>query len=139
MLTVATSGGFDPVHIGHLEYLRLAKFLGDYLVVIVNSDEFLIRKKGFAFMPWKERMEIVANLRYVDSVVACVDQDQSVCETLKVVRPDVFAKGGDRTAINTLEYDLCKELGIRFVDGLGNKIQSSSDLAMKIRNMNIGG
>jgi D-beta-D-heptose 7-phosphate kinase/D-beta-D-heptose 1-phosphate adenosyltransferase len=133
MIVVAASGGFDPLHVGHVEYLQMAKALGDKLVVIVNSDEFLVRKKGYAFMPLQERMQIVAALACVDEVVACIDQDQSVCETLRKLRPTVFAKGGDRNSGNIPEKAVCDELGIVITDGLGAKIQSSSDLVKKIR------
>jgi D-beta-D-heptose 7-phosphate kinase/D-beta-D-heptose 1-phosphate adenosyltransferase len=131
MKIVAASGGFDPLHVGHVEYLQQARSLGDKLVVIVNSDEFLIRKKGYAFMPLRERMAIVAALRYVDEVVACIDQDQTVCESLRMLRPNIFAKGGDRTIDTLPELAICSELGIEIVDGLGAKVQSSSDLVNK--------
>ena len=121
------------MHCGHVEYLERAKALGDKLVVIVNKDDFLIRKKGYAFMPLAERMQIVAALRCVDEVVASVDEDQTVCESLKFVQPTIFAKGGDRHAGEIPEAQVCKELGIHIVDGLGGKIQSSSTLVSKIR------
>lgn len=136
MKVVAASGGFDPLHVGHVEYLEFAKKLageGGKLVVIVNSDDFLLRKKGYAFMPLAERMAIVKALRCVDEVVACIDQDQSVCETLRMVKPDVFAKGGDRNVGNIPEAKVCEECGIDIVDGLGEKIQSSSDLVKKLK------
>jgi cytidyltransferase-like protein len=146
MKTIAASGGFDPLHIGHVEYLQHAKSLGANLikaedgivnearlVVIVNSDDFLVRKKGYAFMPLKERMAIIAALRCVDEVVACIDQDQTVCETLRLIKPDIFAKGGDRNSGNIPELAVCQELGIEIVDGLGQKIQSSSELVSKLR------
>jgi len=133
MKVVAASGGMDPLHFGHVQYLNLARSLGDKLVVIVNSDEFLIRKKGYAFMPLEERMGILSALRCVDEVVACIDQDQSVCETLRMLKPNVFAKGGDRNVGNIPEAAVCKELGIEIVDGLGAKIQSSSELVKKLR------
>ena len=133
MITVAISGGFDPLHIGHVEYMRKAKELGDYLVVIVNSDDFLIRKKGYAFMPLAERMAIVEALKPVDAVVACIDEDQSVCKTLEMLKPDVFANGGDRNRGNIPEAEVCSRLGIKMVDGLGAKVQSSSDLVAKLK------
>jgi rfaE bifunctional protein nucleotidyltransferase chain/domain len=132
-MVVAASGGFDPLHFGHVEYLERARKLGDKLIVIVNTDEFLIRKKGYAFMPLKERMAIIKALRCVDEVIACIDQDQSVCETLKMIKPNIFAKGGDRNSGNIPEATICAEFGIDIVDGLGEKIQSSSDLVKKIK------
>lgn len=133
MKIVATSGGFDPLHCGHLEMLQKAKALGDKLIVIVNSDDFLISKKGYAFMPLKERMTIVSALECVDEVVACIDQDQTVCETLKMLKPDIFAKGGDRHAGEIPETPVCREHNIQIVDGLGEKIQSSSTLVNKMK------
>ncbi len=133
MKVVAASGGFDPLHVGHIEYLEHAKSLGDKLVVIINSDEFLHRKKGYAFMPLKERMAIIGALRCVDEVIACIDQDQSVCETLRMLKPNIFAKGGDRNVGNIPEAAICEELGIDIIDGLGDKIQSSSDLVKRTK------
>lgn len=127
-LVVAASGGFDPLHVGHVEYLEAARKLGDRLVVIVNSDDFLKRKKGYAFMPLSERMQIVSALRCVDAVVACIDSDQTVCETLKMLKPTIFAKGGDRFVSEIPESTVCKAFSIRVVDGLGPKLQSSSAL-----------
>ncbi len=132
MVIVAASGGFDPIHVGHVEYLEHAKSLGDKLVVIVNTDDFLLRKKGYAFMPLAERMKIVQALKCVDEVIACIDKDQSVCETLRMLKPNIFAKGGDRNVGNIPEAVICSEVGITIVDGLGAKIQSSSDLVKKL-------
>lgn len=130
---IVASGGFDPMHYGHVECMELASKLGHLLVVIVNSDEFLIRKKGYAFMPLKERMAIISSLRCVDFTVACIDEDQSVCETLRAIHPTIFAKGGDRNVGNIPEAVVCTELGIEIVDGLGAKIQSSSALVAAIK------
>jgi len=135
-IVVATSGGYDPLHIGHVDCLEQAKALGDWLVVIVNTDEFLIRKKGYAFMPLAERMKIVSALRCVDEVIVCIDKDQSVCETLRKLKPNIFAKGGDRNADNIPEAKVCEECKITIVDGLGQKIQSSSDLVKRMKGRN---
>lgn len=131
MIIVAASGGFDPLHIGHVEYLEKARRLGDKLVVIVNSDAFLQAKKGFVFMPYKERAIIIAALRCVDEVVPSIDEDQTVCKTLEMLRPSIFAKGGDRNAGNIPEAAVCSHYNIQIIDGLGDKIQSSSALAQK--------
>lgn len=130
---IAASGGFDPIHAGHVEYLENAAKLGNQLVVIVNTDDFLIRKKGFVFMPLKERMAIVAALRCVNEVAICIDQDQTVCETLRMLKPHIFAKGGDRFAGEIPESKACRECNIQIIDGLGDKIQSSSDLVKKLK------
>jgi len=133
---IVASGYFDPLHIGHIEYLKLAKKLGSKLVVIVNNDKQAKLKKGFSFMNEKERMEIVKSLFFVDEVFLSVDKHLSVCESLKKIRPHIFAKGGDRFSSEIPESKVCKELGIEIVDGLGKKIQSSSDLIKNIKNKN---
>jgi cytidyltransferase-like protein len=122
------SGGFDPLHAGHVEYLRRAADLGD-VVVALNSDAWLMRKKGYVFMPWEQRAAVLRALRHVEEVVAVNDADGTVCEAVARLRPDVFANGGDRTgADNTPEAELCRRMGIRLAWGLGAKIASSSDL-----------
>jgi len=126
---IVFSGYFDPLHVGHVEGLELAKGLGGKLVVIVNSDKQAVLKKGFAFMPEGERMKIVGALGCVDEVVLSVDDDQTQCKTLAMIKPDIFAKGGDRHAGEIPEAGVCRECGIEIVDGLGKKIQSSSELA----------
>lgn len=124
---VCVSGGFSPIHIGHIRYFKDAKKLGDKLIVILNTDEFLKTKRGVVFIPYQERKEIIESIKYVDKVVRCIDKDQSVCKTLKSLKPDIFAKGGDRTLGNIPERAICEELGIEMVFGVGGgKIQSSS-------------
>lgn len=129
---VCASGYFNPLHKGHVEYLEKAKSLGNYLVVIVNSDHQRALKGSKEFMKEDERMAIVAALRCVDEVIIAIDKDATVCETLRVVKPQIFAKGGDRFASEIPEAAVCNELGIEMVDGLGEKIQSSSWL-LKIK------
>jgi len=129
---VATSGGFDPLHIGHVRCFKEAKKLGDFLIVILNSDRFLREKKGFVFMPYKERKEIIESLTCVTKVIACVDKDQSVCKTLEKLKPNIFAKGGDRTLENIPEKEVCERLNIKMVFNVGGKkVQSSSWLLRK--------
>src|SRR3989344_2521739 len=129
---VAVSGGFDPLHIGHVRMFEAARKLGDKLVVIMNNDHWLRMKKGFTFMPQKERAEIIRHLPFVDKVVFTDhkkgDTDKSVSRTLAKVRPDVFANGGDRVSKNVPEVIVCRELGIKIVFnvGRGGKVQSSS-------------
>ena len=127
-MIVAVSGYFDPVHTGHIEYLKLAKALGGRLVVILNTDEQAKQKKGYNFMGFDERKSIVESLWMVDKVISSIDKDGTVCLTLKSLRPDIFAKGGDRFSSEIPEKAVCDELGIEVIDGLGNKIQSSSEL-----------
>jgi D-beta-D-heptose 7-phosphate kinase/D-beta-D-heptose 1-phosphate adenosyltransferase len=131
---VATSGGFDPMHVGHLRCIQqsaeIAAAHNSQLVVIVNGDGFLKRKKGFAFMPETERAEIIAGVRGVDAVVLWDDGSQYVTGALDILRPLFFTKGGDRaSAANVPEFDLCEQIGCKVVFGVGGgKIQSSSDL-----------
>ena len=128
MKVVATSGYFDPLHVGHLECLEMGKELGDRLIVIVNSDLQAKLKKVESFMKEEDRMRIVSALKSVDEVFLSIDKDKSQCESLRHINPDIFAKGGDRTSREIPESKVCKELGINIVDGLGEKIRSSSDL-----------
>ena len=128
---VAVSGGFDPMHIGHIQMLEQARALGDELIVIVNNDEWLKTKKGFAFMPEGERVALLEKYPFVDRVVltdhVADDPDRSVSRTLEMVRPDIFANGGDRGATNTPEADVAERLGIEMAYGIGGgKVQSSS-------------
>lgn len=138
MTTVAVSGGFDPVHIGHLNLLRDAKSLGDKLVVILNNDRWLMAKKGFVFMTAEERKAILEAIRYVDEVVITDHPenpaDMSVCEDLEKLKPDIFANGGDRKADNIPEYELCERLGVKMVFNVGGgKTQSSSELVKQVK------
>ena len=126
MITVCASGYFDPIHVGHLEYLRGAKRLGDRLVVIVNNDRQATLKKGRPFMPAVERAKIVEALEFVDDVCIAIDEDRTVCKTLMEVCPQIFCNGGDQNNTSIPEASICDELGIELVDGLGDKIQSSS-------------
>lgn len=122
------SGYFDPIHIGHIEYFKNARKCADKLMVIVNNDEQAILKKGRAFMPADERIKIIQELRCVDYVFKSVDTDRTVCKSLSVAepRPTYFCNGGDQNNNSIPETGICEELGIDLVDGLGDKIQSSS-------------
>ncbi len=139
-LTVAVSGGFDPLHIGHVRLFEEARKLGDELVVILNNDNWLRKKKGYVFMEEQERREVIKALRSVDRVVLTSHQknakDMSVSRALRTIRPDIFANGGDRnipdskkksSSLNP-EVELCRRLGIQMAWNLGKggKIQSSS-------------
>ena len=130
---VAVSGGFDPIHVGHVRMLQEAARLGTKLVVIVNDDSFLMRKKGYVFMPLDERMEIIRAIKGVNAVIQAIDSDQTVCETLRYVKPNIFANGGDRKAMSDIpEAAVCQELGIHMVFNVGGgKVQSSSTLVSR--------
>ena len=139
-IVVVVSGGFDPLHVGHVRLFEAAKRLGDELVVILNNDHWLSDKKGYVFMSERERKEVIEGLRAVDRVVLSAhrpnDSDRSVCRELRRIRPHTFANGGDRdredaarkmSSLNP-EQALCRTLGIRMVFNVGDggKVQSSS-------------
>ena len=129
MKVVIVTGGFDPLHSGHIAYFKAARTLGDRLIVGLNSDEWLVRKKGRPFMPLQERLSIVGNLSIVDEVVVYNDDDGSSCDAIRVVKsryPDsdiVFANGGDRTRDNIPEmvFD-----DVEFVFGVGGEDKKNS-------------
>lgn len=127
MITVVTSGHFNPLHIGHVKLLEEASKLGGRLTVIVSSDKQVTLKGSKPFMNEKERCAIIKALRCVDEVVLAIDEDKTVCKTLEMLKPTIFAKGGDSTHDNVPEKDVCKKNGIKIVfDVGGDKIQSSS-------------
>jgi len=136
--TIAVSGGFDPMHVGHVRMIRESAEHGD-VVVILNTDEWLKDKKGYVFMPWEERAEIISAIEGVTRVIdTSADTDGSVCNTLRnldaEISLDYFANGGDRYLSNTPEMDVCKELDIEMLWNVGGgKIQSSSTLVEKSR------
>jgi len=126
--TVMVSGGFDPIHVGHVRMIRAAAQYGN-VIVVANSDEWLYRKKGYNFMGFNERKEILMALKGVIDVVPVHDDDGTVCTALLEHKPTYFANGGDRTSENTPEKMVCEELGIEMLWNVGGqKIQSSSEL-----------
>jgi len=142
-VVVAVSGGWDPVHVGHVRLFQQARRLGDKLVVILNNDNWLMKKKGLVFMPEVERKEMVKALAGVDEVVLTSHKpnpkDMSVCRELQKIHPDIFANGGDRIKKNIPEVAVCNAIGCEMVFniGLGGKIQSSSWLLDKYRRRKI--
>tara|TARA_Y100000592_G_scaffold32231_1_gene51243 strand:+ start:73 stop:585 length:513 start_codon:yes stop_codon:yes gene_type:complete len=127
--TVMVSGGFDPMHIGHVRMIQEAAREFGEVIVAVNSDDWLLRKKGYVFMPWEERAEIARAIQGVTKVVAFDDSDNTACDAIRTHKPTFFANGGDRTTENTPEQEVCEEIGVQMVWGVGGgKIQSSSDL-----------
>ncbi len=116
------------MHIGHLRMIQEAAQHG-HVVVIVNSDDWLMRKKGYIFMPFRERCEILEGFTATGETTYVEDSDNSVCEALRRIKPDYFANGGDRKTDNTPEMDVCETLGIGLLWNVGGgKIQSSSTL-----------
>ena len=130
---IAVSGGFDPIHKGHVQMIREAAEYGN-VIVFLNSDEWLVRKKGFNFMSFEERAYIVGSIKGVGIVTHVDDSEGTVCSALRRFKPDYFANGGDRVAKNTPEMNTCEEIGITMLWNVGGgKIQSSSDLVRKVK------
>jgi len=138
-----TSGGFDPLHVGHLrciqETVKLAGSNNGIVAIVVNDDGFLLRKKGYAFMPIDERMEIINGIAGVNIVTTWDDGSQTVVGAIEILRPSFFTKGGDRTDFtNVPEYSTCLKVGCEIIFGVGGgKIQSSSDLITNMKNVEI--
>lgn len=129
--TIVISGGFDPLHPGHVAMIESAAEHGE-VHIILNSDDWLIRKKGFYFQPWRDRKKLLEV--YTPHIHAVDDTDGTVCEALRRIKPDFFGNGGDRGPKNTPELDVCAELGIEPVFELGGgKYSSSSEINAKKR------
>jgi len=132
---IVLSGGFDPMHVGHLRMIQESAKMAEIVIAGVNSDEWLMRKKGYVFMPHEERVEMVQGTRGVSKAMAFDDDDNSACDLLRRVRalwPNfkvAFANGGDRTSDNIPEIPVAEELDVHLIWGVGGgKVQSSSDL-----------
>ena len=132
--TVMVSGGFDPVHVGHIRMIREAAKYGN-VIVIANSDEWLYRKKGFNFMDFESRREILDSIKGVLLVDSVDDSDGTVCEAIRRHKPTYFANGGDRGRSNTPEQDVCEQLGVELLWGIGGeeKVAASSELVERAR------
>ncbi len=136
-IVVLASGYFNPLHSGHLDYLKEASKLGNLFIVIINSDKQVKLKGSIPFMSQEERMEIVRALRFVDGVYLSIDDDKTVCKTIARLRSMyqeetvVFANGGDRKKGNTPEKKVCERLGIRMAFGIGGKKKQSSSCLIK--------
>ncbi len=130
---IIVSGYFNPIHKGHIEYFNNAKKLADELFVIVNSDYQRLLKGSKKFQEEDERMIIVSNIKAVDKAILSIDKDRTVCKTLKLIFNEYeteyelfFANGGDQNNDTIPERSICEKVGITLVDGLGDKVQSSS-------------
>ena len=132
--TVMVSGGFDPVHVGHIRMIREAAKYGD-VIVVANSDEWLYRKKGFNFMDFESRREILDSIKGVILVDSVDDSDGTVCEAIKRHKPTYFANGGDRGRSNTPEQTVCEQLGVELLWGIGGeeKVAASSELVQRAK------
>lgn len=137
-MLVAIAGGFDPIHRGHISHILEARKLlgrGDTLCVILARDDQLIKKKRFTFYrDYAEREAIVSNIKGVKRVEKNIDEDTTCAKTLETIKPDIFAKGGDRTPENMpqAEIDICNKLGIKIVYGVGELLGSSTDLMNRV-------
>ena len=136
---ILVSGYFNPLHKGHIEYFNLAKAAGDELFVIVNNDHQRALKGTKEFQNEEERVFIISNIKSVDRVFLSIDQDRTVCETIRMIHQQLsgkyhlaFANGGDQNNQSIPEVPVCQELGIELIDGLGDKVQSSSWLLKKL-------
>ena len=127
------SGGFDPVHAGHIRMIRDASKYGN-VIVIANSDAWLHEKKGFVFMDFNQRAEILNSIKGVIRVDSVDDSDGTVCEAIRRLQPTYFANGGDRGKTNTPEQDVCEELGVELLWGIGGdeKVAASSELVKNV-------
>lgn len=115
---IALSGAFDVLHPGHIRMIKGAEYFGK-VVIFLNSDEWVIRNKGFLLMPWSDRREMLLSVTGVHSVERVNDEDDTVCEALMRLKPNIFGNGGNRTHYNTPERRLCNEMGIACVWGIG--------------------
>ena len=135
---IIVSGYFNPIHKGHIEYFNNAKALADELFVIVNNDYQRALKGSTEFQKEQERVFIVSNIKSVDYCVLSIDEDRTVCKTIEKIAKDFgqeyelnFANGGDQNNSTIPERSICDQMGISLIDGLGDKIQSSSWLLKK--------
>jgi cytidyltransferase-like protein len=135
---IIVSGYFNPLHKGHIEYFNKANLCGDKLIVIVNSDHQRVLKGSKEFQDEDERVFIVSNLKSVDEVILSIDLDTTQCQTLRYLHDKLnekyqlfFANGGDQNNNSIPEFKICQELGVGLIEGLGDKIQSSSWLLKK--------
>ena len=135
-IRVAIAGGFDPFHDGHLQHIEKAMELGDYLIVLVSNDEDMIRKKGKCNIPLQSRIKIIRlmlkGLGFPGEVITTIDKDGTQAKTLRMMKPDIFAKGGDRTLNNMPQNELiaCSEIGCKIIYGVGKQINQSSKMKL---------
>jgi len=137
-MLVVVSGHFDPLHRGHIDHIREAAKLGSHLIVIVNSDKQIIKRNGSVFKPLHERVaRIFKKCPFVNGIVVSIDKDGTQAETLRLLKPDVFAKGGDRIADNMpqSEVDACSDVGCKLMYGIGRKLNSSTKLRRRIERL----
>ena len=138
MLVVMVAGKFDPIHSGHIDHIKKARALGDKLIVITHRDDAVARcsKSGVCQIPLNDRMSVLGELRSVDEVMVAIDTDGTVAETIRYLKPNIFAKGGDRRSDADMplkEIEACREVGCRIVYGIGGQLNESSKLKDKLK------
>ncbi|MBU1067073.1 adenylyltransferase/cytidyltransferase family protein [Patescibacteria group bacterium] len=126
----------DPLHHGHIEHFRQAKALGDKLIVIIGNDQQIIRKYGYVLQPVHERVaRLMRKAPFIDGVIVSIDRDNTQCETLRMLRPFMFVKGGDRNENNTPEAQVCREIGCHVFYGAGDKLGSTGVMRQRIERL----
>jgi len=135
--TIALSGGFDIIHAGHIRMFKGARLFGK-VIIILNSDDWLKKRKGYVLMPFEQRKEILLSLRDIHNVVEVDDSDGTVCEALLRIKPTIFGNGGFRTTENTPERRLCQEHGIVTVYGIGGGERDQITLHLEEKIKSIG-
>lgn len=136
MIKVAVAGHFDPIHDGHLDHIEKAKRFGDYLVVIVGTEAQAIEKKGWWWLTLEGKKRLLMAFKgLVDEVVVNIDTDGTCAETLRMIKPDIFVKGGDRveSKMPQKELDICKKIGCSIIYGIGDLLNTSSGLKGKLK------
>lgn len=133
MIRVAVAGNFYPLHDGHIEHIIEAYKLGDYLIAIIGTDEYIKLKGKPIYLSLENRIKIIR--AFVDEVIVVIDKDGTVTETLRMIKPDIFAKGGDRIPSNMPqnEVEVCKNIGCRIIYGIGRQLHSSSKLVKEVK------
>lgn len=125
-MKIAVSGYFAPLHRGHIDYFKRASKLGELTVIVNNNKQLYLKKKRV--YPIEDRVAVIKELKCVSNVVVSIDTDRTVCKTLEMIKPDIFAKGGDRYKEEIPEKKICDKMKTKIIDGLGKKIQSSTNL-----------
>jgi len=135
MIRTAVAGNFFPLHDGHIDHLEKARKLGDYLIAIIGSDDHLRRKGKPILLSLEARIRVLKAIRYVDEVVVAIDKDGTCAETLRMISPDFFCKGGDRTPDTMPENEIkvCQEIGCKIIYGIGEKLNSSSKIIKELK------
>jgi len=132
-VVVCSCGHLDPLHHGHVEHFRQAKALGDVLIVIIGNDDQIISKYGYVLQPVHERASrLMRKAPFINGIVVSIDQDNTQRETLRMLKPDIYAKGGDRGPDNTPEAAVCREIGCDIAYGVSAKLGSTGAIRKRL-------